>query len=136
MNKLLPEDIVKIIWGDSDRKFAGNCISQLYKKLELIFYPNKLHDKETINNELLAHGLSLRDIEKIKNIVNTILKEESFNIRQQFSLHPLDYVEENISKYSLIYIEKPDTINLNNHIRKLAEKRISQQCYSLDYYRS
>jgi len=142
MHKLTPNDIIKIVWGDNDRKIAGNVFIKLYKKFEnkVTRIPNTLrirYPKIIIIKELRAHGLSNRDIHYIRQLISKAIKDELYNIRKEFSIPVVDafYTDETFERYSLNSVHKPIISALmNTRSRKLAEELIHKSRYKLEYY--
>lgn len=144
MNKITPEDIIKIVWGDTDRIIAGNVFIKLYKKLNNIAHKENNYSikfpKEIIIKELRRHGIVCKDIQLIRQIVSDAFKNEIYDIRQKHLIPITDvcYTDETFARYSLVFMTKPTIIKTTNikaklsAIRELYKKRNYLQYYK-DY---
>jgi hypothetical protein len=142
-NKLTPEDIIKIVWGDNDRKIAGNLFIKGIKKLKNHFYKeNELGDirysKETIILELREHDISFKDIQLIRQLVSDVFKSEIFEIRKKYIIPPADvcYTDVTFSRHSLICVVAPYIIKqMNDNAKSTAIKELIRNRNYLQYYR-
>ena len=87
-NKLNAHDIVKIVWGDNDRKIYGNMFYHLGKNFQNKFTPivngNIRFEKSIILEELHSHGFSCPDIQKIRELVIIAIREELFEFVEAY----------------------------------------------------
>ena len=136
-NKLNAHDIVKIVWGDNDRKVYGNMFYHLSKNFQNKFIPstngNIRFEKPIIIEELKSQGFSCADIQKIRELVIIAIREEIFELRVLYHIPPSDieYDDTHFGRYSLSFL-KPDLIKvLNAKARRNAETKISKWLMSI-----
>ena len=67
MDKLTTEEIIKIIWGDLDRKLFGNLFYRINKRIKdnftPVYYGNIKYNKKTIIKELRSCNFTCSDIQ-------------------------------------------------------------------------
>lgn len=131
-NKFNAKDIVKIIWGDNDRKIYGNMFYHLGKNFQNKFTPivngNIRFEKSIILEELHSHGFSCPDIQKIRELVISAIREELFELRSIYHIPPTDieYNDTTFGRHSLSVLKPELTKVLNAKSRRNAEHKISK----------
>lgn len=129
-NKLTAEDIIKIIWGDNDRKLSGNFLYRFSKRIKdkftPVYYGNIKYNKKIIIEELRSCYFTCPDIQKIRELINNSFREELYDIKQLHHIPPNDiiYTDTNFVRYSLSFLRSDLTEKLNNNARKNAISKI------------
>lgn len=130
MDKLSAEDIVKIIWGDNDRKLSGNFLYRIIKRIKdkftPVYYGNIKYSKKIILKELRSHHFTCSDIQKLRAIINCTIREELYDIKKLHHIPPSDiiYSDTNFVRYSFSFLRSDLTMKLNNNARKNAIPKI------------
>ena len=130
MDKLTTEEIIKIIWGDLDRKLFGNLFYRINKRIKdnftPVYYGNIKYNKKTIIKELRSCNFTCSDIQKIREIINNSFREELYDIKMLHHISPCDiiYTDTNFVRYSLSFLRSDLTEQLNNNARKNASSKI------------
>ena len=143
MNKLTPDDIIKIVWGDVDRIIAGNIFIKIYKKIKNYYRKeNELYSiqssKETIIKELRNHGIVCKDIQLIRQIISDTFKQEIYDIRQKHLIPPADvyYNDETFARYSLVFMVKSHIVKaVNINAKTKSTMELIRKKNRLHYYK-